>query len=269
MALWADGERAVLVVCDGVSTSVDSDVAATAAAERARDVLVARLADIPSATDGEFAAGIDAAVAEALVVATAEANQAVVTSTAPDSTNAAAATFAAAVVDGDRIHFANLGDSRVYLFGAQERELLSLDDSMAQAFILEGMRREEAEALPRAHAITKWLGRDAVDTTPRTGVRLVPTDGWLMVCSDGLWNYASAPELLAIQLDAATAETSDPVEIARRLVVWANEQGGHDNITVALARVPARTQSAASASADVASLGAAQREPQKESGEHG
>ena len=35
------GSRAVLVVCDGVSTSLDSDVASLAAARTARDVLVA------------------------------------------------------------------------------------------------------------------------------------------------------------------------------------------------------------------------------------
>ena len=57
----------------------------------------------------------DTAVASALVTATEEANKAVIAHTAPDSTNAASATFAAAVVLNDRVHYANLGDSRVYL----------------------------------------------------------------------------------------------------------------------------------------------------------
>ena len=235
MALWAEGERAVLVVCDGVSTSVDSDVAALAAAERARDVLVA------GSSDGVAGAGtLDAAAAQALVTAVAEANRAVVATTDPDSTNAASATFAAAVVDGDRVHYANLGDSRVYFIGPTAPVLLSVDDSMAQAFIAEGMPREEAEALPRAHAITKWLGRDALDIVPRTGVHVIAEDGWLVVCSDGLWNYASAPDALAAQLAAATAPDVDPVSVAQRLVDWANAQGGHDNVTVALAHCRVR-----------------------------
>jgi len=249
LALWADGDRAVLVVCDGVSTSVDSDVAALAGAERARDVLAGRAALGQDASDE--------VLAQALAEAVAQANQAVIGTTAADSTNAASATFAAAVVVGNRVHYANLGDSRVYLLGPAQRLLLSLDDSMAQAFIAEGMPRAEAEALPRAHAITKWLGRDAVDTTPRTGVQEVTGPGWVLVCSDGLWNYASGPDELAAQLDAALATTSDPVAAAQLLVEWANAQGGHDNVTVALARVPAPTDGATGAPGTAVSLGAA------------
>ncbi len=261
LGLWASGDRAVLVVCDGVSTSVDSDVAALAAAERARDVLANRVEP-----------GLDASdevVAQALAEAVTQANQAVVATTAADTSNAASATFAAAVVAGDRIHYANLGDSRVYLLGATERLLLSLDDSMAQAFISEGMPRAEAEALPRAHAITKWLGRDAVDTTPRTGAHPVTGPGWVVVCSDGLWNYASSPDALAEQLDAALAAAPTPVGAAQKLVEWANAQGGHDNVTVALARVPAPAPPAApEAPGTPVSLGAAAPE-EKESPEHG
>lgn len=254
MALWAEGDRAVLVVCDGVSSSIDSDVAALAGAERARDVLASLGSDGVGGDDGE-----DTAVASALVTATEEANKAVIAHTAPDSTNSASATFAAAVVLNDRVHYANLGDSRVYLLTPTEKLLLTLDDSMAQAFIAEGMPRAEAESLPRAHAITKWLGRDAIDTVPRTGHRPVTGPGWLVVCSDGLWNYASSPEELAAQVDAAAAVSSDPVEIAGRLVVWANGQGGKDNVTVALARVPAGTPT----------LGATPSDQEKESVEHG
>jgi len=244
MALWAGDDRAVLVVCDGVSTSVDSDVASQAAAERARDVLAAL------ASAGGVPTGED--WARALVEATESANRAVVETTAPDSTNAASATLAAAVVVGDTVHFANLGDSRVYLLGADERVLLSVDDSMAQAFIAEGMPRAEAEALPRAHAITKWLGRDAPDIVPRTGSRRVTAPGWLLVCSDGLWNYASTPDELARQLDDAAAGGGGLAAVAQRLLEWANSRGGQDNVTVALARVPA----------PAVSLGAAPTEPQ-------
>ena len=59
--------------------------------------------------------------------------------------------------------------------------------------------------------------------------------GWLLVCSDGLWNYASDPSALRAQVDAAG--TTDPPALAQALVEWAIGQGGHDNITVALARL--------------------------------
>jgi len=255
MALWAAGGRAVLVVCDGVSSSIDSDVAALAGAEKARDVLAALASEGIGGDAGE-----DTALASRLVSATREANEAVIAHTAVESTNAASATFAAAVVLNDRVHYANLGDSRVYLLTPTEKVLLSLDDSMAQAFIAEGMPRAEAESLPRGHAITKWLGRDAVDTVPRTGHHTITEPGWLVVCSDGLWNYASSPEELFAQVNAAAAVSSDPVEIAGRLVVWANAQGGKDNVTVALARVPAGAPTLGATASD---------QEKKESLEHG
>jgi serine/threonine protein phosphatase PrpC len=226
MALWADDSRAVLVVCDGVSTSADSDVAARVAATTARDMLVAALSKYPAGED----------LGQAFVEAAAAANAQVVATTAPESTNAASATFAAAVVADGRVHYANLGDSRVYFLGRTDQLLLSVDDSLAQSFIEQGMTREEAESLPRAHAITRWLGRDSTEIVPRVGERELTEPGWVVVCSDGLWNYASSPAELATQLDAAAAD-DDPTAIAGRLVAWANSRGGKDNITVALARV--------------------------------
>lgn len=232
MALWADADRAVLVVCDGVSTSADSDVAARVAATTARDVLVQAL------TGDREGLSLD----DAFVEAAAAANARVVETTAVESTNAASATFAAAVVADGRVHYGNLGDSRVYFIGEAGQLLLSVDDSMAQAFIEQGMTRAEAESLPRAHAITKWLGRDSVEIVPRVGELDLSEPGWVVVCSDGLWNYASSPAELAAQLDAAGTD-DDPTAIAGRLVSWANSRGGRDNITVALARCAGRPHS--------------------------
>ena len=61
----------------------------------------------------------------------------------------------------------------------------------------------------------------------------------MLVCSDGLWNYGSTPEAMGrVFADAERTAGPDPTRIAAELVTWANAQGGHDNITVALARVP-------------------------------
>ena len=85
-----------------------------------------------------------------------------------------------------------------------------VDDSAAQLQIEAGMSRLEAEAGPQGHAITRWLGRDAPDLAPRVGERTLDSAGWVLVCSDGLWNYASEPEALAAQL--AAAGTTDPAD---------------------------------------------------------
>jgi serine/threonine protein phosphatase PrpC len=230
------GSRAVLVVCDGVSTSVDADVAASAAARTARDVLVAHK-PAGLGTQASRVAAISAAVAKAA----AAANTAAIDSTAPGSQNAASCTFAAAVVEADLVVYGNVGDSRVYWIpdhGSDGSPVeLSVDDSVAQARISMGTPREQAENGPQAHAITKWLGRDSPDFVPRTGSTIVTPPGWLLVCSDGLWNYAS--EAIAIQSLVAELSTpdSDPLTLAVALVDWANGQGGKDNISVALARL--------------------------------
>lgn len=230
------GSRAVLVVCDGVSTSLDSDIASLAAARAARDALVAhRPAGLGTA------ASRAAAISNAVVKAAATANAAVIESTAPDSDNAASCTFAAAVVEDGVVVFGNVGDSRVYWIpdhgsGGDPAEL-SVDDSVAQARIAMGVPRDEAENGPQAHAITKWLGRDSPDFVPRTGSLTVESPGWVVVCSDGLWNYASEAAAIRSLIGELTPPDADPLTLAVALVDWANARGGKDNVSVALARM--------------------------------
>ncbi|WP_307855879.1 protein phosphatase 2C domain-containing protein [Nocardioides faecalis] len=234
MALLAGeepGSRAVLVVLDGVSNSIDSDVASLAGARAAREVLRMPL-PVGMATPGSR----EAAVRKVLTDAAAAANTAIVAVTDPDSPNPASATFTVAVLEGVRISWGNIGDSRCYwLPDAGEPLQLTVDDSLAQLQMASGVPREVAEAGPQAHAITKWLGRDSEDPTPTVGSLEVDESGWLLACSDGLWNYASTPQALREQVHAAG--TTDPAALAHALVRFANDCGGQDNITVALARV--------------------------------
>jgi serine/threonine protein phosphatase PrpC len=234
MALLAGaepGSRAVLIVMDGVSNSIDSDVASLAGARAAREVL-----RMPLPAGMGTPESWDAAVRRVFTDAAAAANTAIVAVTDPDSTNPASATFTAAVLEGRRVTWANIGDSRSYWLPDDGTPVqLTVDDSVAQAQIASGVAREVAETGPQAHAITKWLGRDSEDQKPTVGALEVDRSGWLLTCSDGLWNYASEPEALAAQVRAAA--TSDPLALALALVAFANGAGGHDNITAALARV--------------------------------
>jgi serine/threonine protein phosphatase PrpC len=234
MALYAEpaqGGRAVLIVCDGVSNSDGSDVASLAAAKAALEVLRPPL---PKGIGGSDSA--DAAATRVLTLAAAAANTAVIAHTEPSSPRPASCTFVVGLVDGTTVRCAVIGDSRAYLLpDAGGGQQVLPDDSMAQALIAAGHPRLEAEASPQAHAITKWLGSDSPDVVPRVATLTVDQPGWLLVCSDGLWNYASEPRALRAQVDAAG--TTEPLALASALVAWANGQGGQDNITVALARV--------------------------------
>jgi serine/threonine protein phosphatase PrpC len=231
MALAVEGDRAVLVVCDGVSNATDSDVASLAAARAALEVLRRPLPQglgVPESTS--------AAITRVFTDAANAGNDQVLKTAPEEVRNPPSCTFVAAILDNGVVHHACVGDSRAYLLpDAGEGRILTIDDSMAQVLIAGGTPRAEAEASKQAHSITKWLGRDCPDVTPRVGRAVVNGPGWLLVCSDGLWNYASEPAALAEQVKAAGS--ADPHAIATALVAFANAAGGQDNITVALARV--------------------------------
>jgi len=242
MALLASstaGERAALVVLDGVSNTDDSDQASLAGARAAREVLRTPLPRGMGTPESRLSA-----VTSVFADAVKAANDAVVAITPEGSDHPPSATFVAAIVEGSTLTYANVGDSRAYWLpdGAPGVQL-TVDDSAAQLQMEAGMSRLEAETGPQGHAITRWLGRDAPDLAPRVGERTLDAPGWVLVCSDGLWNYASEPEALVAQI--AAAGTTEPGALALALTGFANAQGGQDNITVALARIDGQNADAA------------------------
>lgn len=233
IALWAgpSGRRGVLVVSDGVSSSPNSDRASQTASRVVTDLLAARLEQGP----------FDFRLADQVLGQVFEAANRAVLSDGDDGSLTGSCTLVAAVVEQDSIAVANIGDTRAYWLPDDGTAVqISTDDSVAQAQMELGMSREEAENSIHAHAITKWIGPDATDLLPRTVAQRVDRPGWLMVCSDGLWNYASEADSMAALLKQfwhAMPPGDGPDVLARALVGWANNQGGRDNISVCLARV--------------------------------
>lgn len=222
LAARSDARRqAVLVVSDGVSTAHGAERASFIAAEKACSVLTAAISD-------------DDVSSEAFEEAFEAAHQAVLRAAEGEPS---ACTLVAATVSGKHILVGSIGDSRAYWFGDDGATWqLTQDDSMGAARMMLGMTRKEAEASLLAHSITRWLGRGASDVSPAV-VELHPTaPGWLLLCSDGLWNYASAPEDLRAVVESQAIGRTALVDIAEGLTSWANAQGGKDNVTVALLR---------------------------------
>ncbi|WP_235497266.1 PP2C family serine/threonine-protein phosphatase [Agreia sp. Leaf283] len=241
MALAADpqvGEFAVLVVCDGVSSTPGSDKASLAAARAATAILEAgRLTDLADGHDDEYAqARWSGRMLEAGERASAAIYEAIGELAA--RTNPPSCTFSAAVIDGPLVVVGQVGDSRVYWIADEGKSRqLTTDDSWSQEMMAHGMSRQQAESAPQAHSITRWLGADSPDEVPHV-VPTYPTGaGWILVCSDGLWNYCSdADDLSELVHRVVGSVGTNPVQVASALVDWANEQGGQDNITAALAR---------------------------------
>lgn len=238
MAITAVGSLTALVVCDGVSTAPASDVASLAASEAALSLLVA---GAPGGDREVTAAGAarTSAWAGLLVEAAAVANDAVLEVPTEHEGDAPSCTYVAAVADGSLVVVASVGDSRAYWLPDGGRGVrLTVDDSWAQEMTELGVHVSQVRGSPNAHAITRWLGADAPELKPRVDTITVTEPGWLLLCSDGLWNYCGGAEELG-ELVASTAaqHPGSATRLAGALVDWANAQGGRDNVTVALARL--------------------------------
>lgn len=229
-------QRGVMAVSDGVSSSPHSEIASKIAAENATQQLASRLANGTFTMDH----------AHEIFTQVFESTNRAVLSGEPGSTVPGSCTLVVAAIDADRAAIGNIGDTRAYwLPDHSPAQQLSTDDSVAQTQMELGMSRREAEAGIHAHAITKWLGPDATDVEPRTVTFRAEEPGWLMVCSDGLWNYCSEAASMATLVgqfwatlgDGSRDLDQDPATLAESLVRWANAQGGRDNISVCLARL--------------------------------
>ncbi|MFC7220223.1 PP2C family protein-serine/threonine phosphatase [Streptomyces polyrhachis] len=229
-----NGTPAVIaVVCDGVSSATRPDEASEAAAEAARASLLDSLA---RGTHPQQAMHEALLVAARSVAALAgDVHNRVAHSNAP------ACTCVAAVVAGGILTVGWVGDSRAY-WVPDDRTApaarLTEDDSWAAQMVATGLMSEaEAYADERAHAITGWLGADAHELDPHTQSFQPQGPGVVVVCTDGLWNYAEgAQEMAAVVADDAR---SRPLHSAQALVGHALDGGGHDNVTVAIVPFPA------------------------------
>jgi len=230
-----DGHRvAVACVSDGVSTSPGAEQASALAVETACALLTGRLRESQPAFDLD----------DCMLRAFHMANKRVVTAAGTERAGTWACTMVVAVLWHDQVVVGSVGDSRSYWVPDDGLALaLSTDDSVAQAQINLGVTREVAEASSGAHAITKWLGPGAQPVRPSLSHLPVKQPGWLVTCSDGLWNYASHPEAMAQALHWAVnraAQKANPPpawSVCCELVGWANDLGGHDNVTVTLLRL--------------------------------
>ncbi|HXS44621.1 MAG TPA: protein phosphatase 2C domain-containing protein [Solirubrobacteraceae bacterium] len=220
------GERDVVaVVCDGISTAASGDVAARAAAAAAGAILAEALRD-----GGDLAAATAAAVHAA-----GRAVQEVPWVTSRAALALPSCTLVSAACRGGEIVVGWIGDSRAYWLAPDDARQLTIDDSWAAEQVAEGrLSLEEAEADHRAHSITRWVGADAPPDAPHVTNLRPATGGRLVLCTDGLWNAASAPADLADLLDGAP---DAPAAVAHRFADAAMELAGRDDVTVAVVDV--------------------------------
>jgi len=146
-------------------------------------------------------------------------------------------TLTLAVIEGERVTVAHVGDSRAYLYRNGQLRQLTEDHSVPGALLKQGrIEPGELQDHPHRNILYRCLG-----LKPQVGVdiyssQVLQLGDSLLLCSDGLWDMVYPDERVAGYL----ASEAGPLDICRSLVDAANEAGGEDNITVLLVRLESR-----------------------------
>jgi PPM family protein phosphatase len=143
-------------------------------------------------------------------------------------------TVTAALVEGERVAFGHVGDSRAYRIRDGELEQLTDDHSLVADLMRSGrLTPEEADAHPQRSVITRALGTDPEVDVDTLVLPTEPGDVFLL-CSDGLTTMVDDKEILRVVRESESLD-----EAAKALVRTANRHGGEDNVTVVLFAVEA------------------------------
>lgn len=141
-------------------------------------------------------------------------------------------TFVMATLQDDGyLLVANIGDSRLYLINDRIRQITQ-DHSLVAEMVRNGdIRKEEARYHPNKNVVLRALSTQNVVNPDFYKVKVKPGD-YVLLCSDGLSDMLEESELLKL-----VSEYDEVDDIAGKMVVLANENGGKDNITLVLVKI--------------------------------
>ena len=142
-------------------------------------------------------------------------------------------TLTAAMLEGERLLIAQVGDSRAYLLHKGHLQQITRDHSLMADLIEAGqITPEEARVHPNRSVITRAIGSD-IHMRPDIYELNVDAGDRILLCSDGLSSMISNNAIESIM-----RRQSDAQHCADELVTAALENGGADNVTVVVADVP-------------------------------
>ena len=145
-----------------------------------------------------------------------------------------ASTLTVALVVGDQITIGHRGDTRAYFISEDEIEQLTRDHSLVQELVDTGtITEEEALMHPQRNVLWNAMGK-AIDVKVDVATHTTPADGYLLLCSDGLWGVVPDEEIRDTIL-----RIGNPEQACESLIAAANDAGGPDNITCVAAYFPA------------------------------
>lgn len=143
-------------------------------------------------------------------------------------------TVSAVLFRGEQMTIAHVGDSRAYsISAAGEIQVLTRDHSLVRRLIELGqITEEESVNHPQRNVLYRALGQGE-PFEPDVSTYPIISDGYLLICSDGLWGVVPDDVIAELILKAPT-----PHDACQELVNAANKGGGPDNISVILVHFP-------------------------------
>jgi serine/threonine protein phosphatase PrpC len=219
-----DAEQHLYVVCDGMGGSAAGEVA-SGMAVRAMIERFEALGTLEQ--DGSLS------IEQRLLISIHAANQAVreAADSNPHLYNMGT-TLVCACLNGTRLLVGNVGDSRAYLIRNGVCSQITLDHSLLDEQVRQGLITREMAAMSNLQSvITRAIG--AADTVePDLFAAELAIGDMFLLTSDGLTRYASVEEITAmVQPD------SELTTICHALIEHAKQRGGADNVTCMMLRV--------------------------------
>jgi serine/threonine protein phosphatase PrpC len=234
------GSQTLMVVCDGISTANtgSGDLAASLGAQ-----VVASLWDqwLP-----RLAQGRPEDARTFLSHALRTANQAICEASLRlaggrlEGRVPMGSTAVVAVAQGNRVSYAWLGDSRIYLLGPYGASQLTADANQAGERFVEWHLGRMSSWDASGFALVRYLGHfdeagHAEPLPPAMGSVLLLPHERLLLCTDGITDYIADNAADAADVVLRAGIAGDVDDCARRLVELANRGGGGDNATVVIA----------------------------------
>lgn len=215
-AFFADADRHVFLVADGMGGQEHGERASGLAAE-----IIPRVVNDRLAATGDASDAVRSALREAHEAIMQEGQN-------QNSSRRMGTTAVMAVQQSEQIWVAGIGDSPAFLIREGRVEQLTLDHTVADALARNGtITADQARTSPWRNVLYRFLGcvemtedAEVKPFTPQAGDRLV-------LASDGLAGFISHDDLRE-----GAVRYHDPQAWADYLVELALERGSRDNVTV-------------------------------------
>lgn len=225
-----DSRHGIFVVCDGMGGQAAGEVASKMGVDILLDYFRNHASDVgKQSLNGQNGSSGAQSLANAIQLANKTIFQA---GQEQNGRNGMGSTVVAALVRGNSLAIAHVGDSRIYLVRQGTIQQLTQDHSLVMEQVRRGyITLEQAQQSEMQNIILRALGSEEVVEADIEDLVAVSGD-ILLMASDGLTRYVQDDEILKIVQQPRGLEKA-----CGELVKAARDRGGDDNITCLLVRI--------------------------------